>query len=200
MRLSLFVASSLAVISAAQPTPAIGSVHEGIQYRGGSFEMSVPGGATFSAGPKLSNPVSNPMANAVIYPIFYGTWTESQKELITTFLGGLGASEWFITESRLYGGLSISAKKPFDSNYAAGESIFNIDSVMSAGISSNRGYTPSLSGNGFVFLLDKWLRTDKVPIDLDGIYLFFLSPDVNIVDYSPEQVQAYNATQENYCG
>ncbi len=97
-------------------------------------------------------------------------------------------------------GASLTVRKATYSNYSLGKTIPNFDSSMAMGLSNNRGYEPSRAGNGFVYLLDKWMHAEKIPVDLDGIYMFFLAPDVKIIDYTPDQVLAYNLTQENYCG
>lgn len=108
----------------------------------------------YTAGNKvLTNDVN-------LYMIYYGAWTEAQKQIVNDFANGVGASSWYKLTKLYYYQAKSSTKKIY-----ANGAVKVAGSVSDAGSLGN-----SLSGNDLPDLVQKYINSGAFPEDENAIY------------------------------
>ncbi|KAJ2964595.1 hypothetical protein NQZ79_g438 [Umbelopsis isabellina] len=110
---------------------------------------------TYQGGPIMTGAIT-------VYPIYYGTWSAIQKDIVSTFVGGISSTGWWNIEETYTNSAGVavtgpvSVGKEYDDNYSLGKSLADndIETIVSNAIA-----------NG-------------LPTDTNGIYAVLTAGDV----------------------
>ncbi|KAH8552100.1 phosphate-induced protein 1 [Umbelopsis sp. PMI_123] len=101
--------------------------------------------------------------NITVYPIFYGSWTSTQKDIVNTFINGLSATTWWNIEKTYTDSSGNAVTGPvlngtsYDDNYSQGTS-FDDSGIQNIVINA---------------------LSEGLPNDTNGIYAVLTSGDVS---------------------
>ena len=104
--------------------------------------------------------------NLTVYPIFYGSWTVFQRNLISSFIIALPSTPWWGVVRKYYYSNS-SPQVPAASNLIVQQIL--TDPLYSLGKSLEPGSIDSLINSN--------LASGALPADKKAIYIILLSPD-----------------------
>jgi hypothetical protein len=102
---------------------------------------------------------------AHVYLIYYGTWAQSDKNIIGTFVGWLGLSPYF----------SISSLYPVATGVAPSGSV-----VYAGAVSDDYSHGTTIGDADVVNVVHKPFVDGQLPVDPAGIYVVLTSPDVDL--------------------
>ena len=119
-----------------------------------------------------------------VYYIYYGDWSQRQKDIVTQFTNGLIVSPWWKTTLKYYQQLTPNAEKQFAS------------ANIRCGKSANDNYSLGkiLKNGDIAAIVQAKLNDGSLPEDLSGIYYVLTAKDV---------IEGYSDTRsmcDNYCG
>lgn len=129
-------------------------------------------------GPVISANNKDIMTNATIYPIYFDWWDPSRIEKIQKFLKDLGGSRWFVNDKRNYGlkSLTLGPKLEIQNGLPRLNQYFRRNQVV-----RDKNETEfSQSSMQIMDIIHRALRTNELPTNSSGIYLFFPSASVNV--------------------
>ncbi|CAF3890496.1 unnamed protein product [Rotaria sp. Silwood1] len=105
-----------------------------------------------------------------VYPVFYGKWSETQKEIIRSFIRGIGDTRWFDIMKKYY--QITDTIKTFVTGPV----------VLSTEIDVGYMFGKRIKGTNIEDGLKDLFNNGKLDKDPNGIYLWFTSEDVSEID------------------
>ncbi|GAB5592049.1 hypothetical protein Unana1_06949 [Umbelopsis nana] len=158
--------AALCFATAALAAPSIHSIQSGIHGKKGitglrpTTNSTTPSGKagvpiTYHGGPIMTSTIT-------VYPIFYGTWSSTQKDIVNTFVNGISSTTWWNIEKTYTDSTgatvsgSVVSGQSYDDNYSQGTSLDDnaIQTIVSNAI------------------------TNGLPTDANGIYAVLTAGDV----------------------
>lgn len=120
------------------------------------IKKSTPVAGTKAASLPITYHGGPVMASVNVYLIWYGTWTNTQMNLATTFLNNIASNSWFKSELT-YNTFTVMVKGSYVDKYSLGK---------------------SLNDGNIVQIVTGALSSKKLPTDSNGIYFVLTSQDV----------------------
>ena len=164
----LVVSSLLIAPSHSGAAPSeLNPVH-GTAIRGHSLDQTPMGqaslvrrrgnGINFNGGPVMVNTTH-------AYVIWYGTWTSTKTNIITSMLGSIGGSPYFNINTSYYN--------------AAGVKVQNIVTLAGSTTDNYSQGSSNLSDTAIQTIVANALSSGRLPADPDGVYFVLTSSDVS---------------------
>ena len=147
----------------------------------GKSRTAAAGDMQHYGGPVLTGTVTQ-------YVIFYGKWSEEQKDLVRDFASGIGTSKWWDVQNTYY--------DPSKDNLAIGDDIPLSDKEVSDD-ASNKG--KSIRESDLEELVSSYIKDGKLPYDNNAVYMFVASGDIDVSIYDPNEKRDYKSCRE-FCG
>ncbi|CAO3663912.1 unnamed protein product [Umbelopsis ramanniana] len=152
--LALAAPSAPSSLSGIRGKKAVMGIRQGGNSTKPSGKATVP--IQYNGGPIMTGTIT-------VYPIFYGTWSSTQKDIVNTFVSGISSTGWWNIEKTYTDSNGNSVTGPVvagtshDDNYSQGKSLDDsaIQTIVSTAISSG------------------------LPTDANGIYAVLTAGDVS---------------------
>ncbi len=155
------------VLAACQPAPpTVGSTADPVLSYNGDVGVSVDYSGSTTGAYYQGDVMTNPVA---LHLIFYGSWTDTQRQMFKTFAGEVSGSPLFSVLQSYRDGLGGHVPGSFAS----------IDSV-----NDNYSQGKSLVGNALMAVVDNSISKLGLPNDPNAIYMILTASDVNVGDGS----------------
>ena len=131
------------------------------------FEDRISASPSFGQiGYTLGNPVLT--GNVNVYYLYYGNWTESQKDILEHFMTNIGDSDWYKINKRYYYQASEhSPMVPVNGSVTLKKTVVDFYS---------RGL--HLRGNDLPLLIQEKINSGQLPEDSSAVYFVLTSGDV----------------------
>lgn len=122
--------------------------------------------------------------NVDLYLIYYGTWADSEKQLIETFANGIGTSGWYNTTKQYY----------FQQNQNSGKIMVNGTVKVKQTVTDTGSLGFTLGATDIAKIVNGNINNDTFPADTNAIYYVLTSDNVK------ESMDSSNRFCTNYCG